>query len=112
MIKVSNNNSLQLLLVRRPCATYHIERQKVLNSSEIQDIFKQYDSLFKELTEITGQKTEDLDGVQDIYSTLLAEVKILIIHFIQIFFIKCKIRIDILGRSESNSTCLDQKLLS
>lgn len=66
---------LQLLLVRRPCANYHMEREKVFNSSEVQKLLKQYESLFKELTEITGQKTEDFDGVQDIYSTLLAEVR-------------------------------------
>lgn len=63
------------MLVRRPCANYHIERQKVFDSPEVQKLLKKYDSLFKELTEITGQKTEDFDGVQDIYSTLLAEVK-------------------------------------
>lgn len=40
---------------------------------------EEYDSLFKELTEITGQKTEDFDGVQDIYSTLLAEVRCILL---------------------------------
>ncbi|KAJ8921163.1 hypothetical protein NQ315_013635 [Exocentrus adspersus] len=62
-----------LLLVRKPCAQYHIERNKVIKSETVQDLFNQYDSLFKDLTEITGQNVTDFDGVQDIYSTLLAE---------------------------------------
>lgn len=61
-------------MVRKPCAQYHIERQRVLNSTEVQIKLKEYESLFKELTEVTGQKTEDFEGVQDIYTTLLAEV--------------------------------------
>lgn len=41
-------------------------------------MFKAYEDLFKNLTDVTGQKTEDFEGVQDIYTTLLSEVKILI----------------------------------
>lgn len=47
----------------------------MFKSAEVQKLLKDYEPLFKELTEITGQKTEDFEGVQDIYSTLLAEVK-------------------------------------
>ncbi|CAG9820084.1 unnamed protein product [Phaedon cochleariae] len=62
-----------LLLVRKPCPQYHIEKQRIMKSPEVQNMFKQYETLFKELTNITGQNTTDFDGVQDIYSTLLAE---------------------------------------
>ncbi|CAG9854000.1 unnamed protein product [Phyllotreta striolata] len=63
-----------LLLVRRPCPKYHVEKSKVIQSEEVQKMYKQYEELFKNLTEITGQKTDDFEGVQDIYTTLLSEV--------------------------------------
>ncbi|CAG9815088.1 unnamed protein product [Phaedon cochleariae] len=62
-----------LLLVRRPCPQYHIEKERIMKSTEIQNMFKPYETLFKDLTDITGQKTTDFEGVQDIYTTLLAE---------------------------------------
>ncbi|XP_074039574.1 prostatic acid phosphatase isoform X2 [Leptinotarsa decemlineata] len=62
-----------LLLVRRPCPQYHIEKERVMNSPEVKSMMAEYEDLFRELTEITGQKVEDFDGVQDIYSTLMAE---------------------------------------
>ncbi|XP_018561726.1 prostatic acid phosphatase-like isoform X2 [Anoplophora glabripennis] len=62
-----------LLLVRKPCAQYHIERDKVINSEEVKNLFKYYEPLFKELTEVTGQNVTDFDGVQDVFSTLQAE---------------------------------------
>lgn len=67
--------------MRRPCANYHIERQKVFDSPEVKELLNKYESLFKQLTEISGQKTEDFDAVQDIYSTLLAEVKYAFLSF-------------------------------
>ncbi|KAG5883754.1 hypothetical protein JTB14_023176 [Gonioctena quinquepunctata] len=62
-----------LLLVRRPCPQYHIEREKVMNSAEVKKMVEEYRDLFNELTRITGQKIEDFEGVQDVYTTLLAE---------------------------------------
>ncbi|KAJ8954162.1 hypothetical protein NQ318_005756 [Aromia moschata] len=62
-----------LLLVRKPCAQYHIERDRVIRTEEVQRVFQQYAPLFEELTEITGQNVTDFDGVQDIFSTLRAE---------------------------------------
>lgn len=41
---------------------------------EIQRMLDDNKGLFEELTRITGQETNSLDGVQDIFSTLTAEV--------------------------------------
>ncbi|XP_050315759.1 prostatic acid phosphatase-like isoform X2 [Anthonomus grandis grandis] len=62
-----------LLLVRKPCAEYHKERDRVIASKDIQDKLKQFESLFSELTEVTGRTVKDFDDVQDIFSTLKAE---------------------------------------
>lgn len=62
-----------LLLVRKPCPKYHIEKEKVQKSKEVQDLLKEYEELFKELNEITGQEVHDFEDVQDIYTTLQAE---------------------------------------
>ncbi|XP_028130269.1 prostatic acid phosphatase isoform X2 [Diabrotica virgifera virgifera] len=64
-----------LLLVRKPCPKYHVEKKKVFESKEVKDMLSKYEDLYKELTDITGQKTEDFEGVQDIYTTLMAEEK-------------------------------------
>ncbi|XP_057663613.1 prostatic acid phosphatase-like isoform X1 [Diorhabda carinulata] len=64
-----------LLLVRKPCPKYHKEKEKVKKSKEVQDLLKQYEELFKELTDITGQEVHDFEDVQDIYTTLQAEEK-------------------------------------
>jgi len=62
-----------LLLVRRPCAKYHIEFNKLLETPEIKKIFKENKQLFDDLTKITGKTVTNPDDVQDIYSTLKAE---------------------------------------
>ncbi|XP_076257186.1 prostatic acid phosphatase-like isoform X1 [Rhynchophorus ferrugineus] len=62
-----------LLLVRKPCAAYHIERDSVIASEEIQSKFKESQNLFDDLTTITGKIVKDFDDVQDIFSTLRAE---------------------------------------
>lgn len=65
----------QLLLVRRPCPQYHIEMERVVKTvGKVKVKFEQNRGLFEELTLITGQKTKNFDDVQDIYSTLRAEV--------------------------------------
>lgn len=60
--------------MRKPCPQFHIERQKVLQTEEIKNLLRKYENLFRELTDITGQKVDDLDEVQDVFSTLKAEV--------------------------------------
>lgn len=62
-----------LLLVRKPCQAYHIERDKVIASEEIQKKFGESKPLFDALTEHTGRTVKDFDDVQDVFSTLKAE---------------------------------------
>lgn len=66
-------NQDMLLLVRKPCAAYHIERDLVIASQEIQQLLSDYQPLFDSLTEYTGNTVEDFDDVQDVFSTLKAE---------------------------------------
>lgn len=60
--------------MRKPCAAYHIERDSIIASDEIQNKFKESQNLFDDLTNITGKTVKDFDDVQDIFSTLRAEV--------------------------------------
>ncbi|XP_066144133.1 prostatic acid phosphatase-like isoform X4 [Euwallacea fornicatus] len=62
-----------LLLVRKPCAAYHRERDRVVKSEEMQSRFKQYQDLFKGLTKYTGRVVKDFGDVEDVFSTLKAE---------------------------------------
>ncbi|KAJ8985186.1 hypothetical protein NQ317_018215 [Molorchus minor] len=62
-----------LLLVRQPCAQYHIERDRIMKSEEVQKLFQEYEPLFREITEITGQNVSDFDDIQDVFSTIQAE---------------------------------------
>ncbi|VEN39548.1 unnamed protein product [Callosobruchus maculatus] len=62
-----------LLLVRKPCPQYHIEKQKVMESEEIKSKMNEYRTLFTEMTEITGMEIKSFEDVQDVYTTLLAE---------------------------------------
>ncbi|CAH1981629.1 unnamed protein product [Acanthoscelides obtectus] len=62
-----------LLLVRKPCPQYHIEKLKVMESEEIKNKMKKYETLFEELTEITGMNISNFEDVQDVYTTLIAE---------------------------------------
>lgn len=64
---------VQLLLARKDCPRYYEARDRVFQSPEVLQIFKDNDILFKQLTEITGMKIENPDDVQSLYSTLKAE---------------------------------------
>ncbi|KAL1502127.1 hypothetical protein ABEB36_007319 [Hypothenemus hampei] len=63
-----------LLLVRKPCAAYHKERDKVVASETVQKKFQENQALFNYLTQHTGRLVENFDDVQDIFSTLKAEM--------------------------------------
>ncbi|XP_025829699.1 venom acid phosphatase Acph-1 isoform X2 [Agrilus planipennis] len=62
-----------LLLVRKPCAQYSLELERLEKSDEIQLMLNEYKDLFNNLTAITGKNVKTFDDVQDIYSTLIAE---------------------------------------
>ncbi|XP_044261275.1 venom acid phosphatase Acph-1-like [Tribolium madens] len=62
-----------LLLVRRPCANYHLELDHVLQLPPIKKKFQENEKLFQELSDKTGKTVKNFDDVQDIYSTLKAE---------------------------------------
>lgn len=46
----------------------------MIASQEIQQLLSDYQPLFDSLTEYTGNTVEDFDDVQDVFSTLKAEV--------------------------------------
>lgn len=46
----------------------------MIASQEIQQLLSDYQPLFDNLTEYTGKTVEDFDDVQDVFSTLKAEV--------------------------------------
>lgn len=60
--------------MRFPCPQYHIELERLKSTPEIQNIYNEYKELFENITRLTGQNVNDFDGVQDVYSTLTAEV--------------------------------------
>ncbi|XP_063930430.1 testicular acid phosphatase homolog [Zophobas morio] len=62
-----------LLLVRKPCAQYHLELERVMKTPEIQTKLKQHEDLFREISDVTGKTVTNFDDVQDVYSTLRAE---------------------------------------
>lgn len=61
--------------MRRPCPSYHLELEKVKKLPEITEKLKENEQLFRDLSELTGKQVKDFDDVQDIYSTLKAEVR-------------------------------------
>lgn len=63
--------------MRKPCPQYHIEMDRVLGLEEVRNQMETNRGLFEELTAITGQNTKNFDDVQDIYSTLKAEVSVI-----------------------------------
>lgn len=69
------SSDLQLLLVRTPCPRYYEELHKILKDKEPQEIISKYKEVFENLTTITGDKVEDPEDAQNLYSTLLAEVQ-------------------------------------
>ncbi|XP_063222651.1 venom acid phosphatase Acph-1 [Bacillus rossius redtenbacheri] len=64
-----------LLLVRTSCPKYHLERARVLNSSEVQEYINSLNAseLYAYLETETAMKFTDPDDVQSLYSTLKAE---------------------------------------
>ncbi|KAJ9599296.1 hypothetical protein L9F63_010224, partial [Diploptera punctata] len=64
-----------LLLNNLRCPRYYYERQKVLNSTQLQDILNEYNAthLYETLSELTGGTFEDPYDVMSLYSTLKAE---------------------------------------
>nr|CAI5830473.1 unnamed protein product [Callosobruchus analis] len=63
-----------LLLVRKPCPQYHIEKQKVMESNEVKSKMNDYRTLFSKMTEFTGMEINNFEDIQDVYTTLLAEI--------------------------------------
>lgn len=68
-----------MLLVRKPCAQYHIELDKVMAEGEVKNKLEDNQKLFQDLSKITGLVIKDFDDVQSLYSTLRAEVCFVII---------------------------------
>lgn len=62
-----------MLLVRLPCAQYHLELERVIKSDKIQKRLKEHEKLFNDLSANTGKSIKNFDDVQDLYSTLRAE---------------------------------------
>lgn len=62
-----------LLLVRTPCPRYYEALKEVFQLPEVRAEIDQYESLFQELTELTGLNVTTPEDVQSIYTTLLAE---------------------------------------
>ncbi|GAB0088473.1 venom acid phosphatase Acph-1 [Sergentomyia squamirostris] len=62
-----------LLLVRTPCSRYPESVEEVLKSPEVQQKITPYESMMKELTEITGLQIKTPDDIQSLYGTLKAE---------------------------------------
>ncbi|XP_036337097.1 prostatic acid phosphatase-like [Rhagoletis pomonella] len=62
-----------LLLVRTPCPRYFEARGEVNQLPEVKAELARYESLFKNLTEITGMPIRSADDINSLYITLLAE---------------------------------------
>lgn len=60
--------------MRKPCPQYHIELDRVMQNEEVQEKLKENEDLFKQLEILTGKSVNNFDDVQDIYSTLKAQV--------------------------------------
>lgn len=59
--------------MRKPCAQYHIELEKIMSEGPIKHQLTENYKLFYKLSQITGLKIKDFDDVQSLYSTLRAE---------------------------------------
>jgi len=62
-----------LLLVRRPCSQYHLELDRLLKTSEIQQKLQENAQTFEEVSKHTGKQLKNFDDAQDVFSTLMAE---------------------------------------
>lgn len=72
-VRFDNLNEDNLLLVRRPCAQYHLELDKVMSEGEVKEKLDQNQELFTALSSETGLHIKDFDDIQSLYSTLKAE---------------------------------------
>ncbi|KAK4878735.1 hypothetical protein RN001_011241 [Aquatica leii] len=66
-------NTDSLLLVRRPCPQYHLEIDRLFNTSEIKQKLNDQKDLYQKLEEHTGKKIGNFEDVQDIFTTLMSE---------------------------------------
>ncbi|XP_032663280.1 prostatic acid phosphatase-like isoform X2 [Odontomachus brunneus] len=62
-----------LMLVWNTCPRYTELRGSVNNFSEVQEVYRNNEALFKELTNFTGMQIENADDVSSLYATLAAE---------------------------------------
>ncbi|XP_059486803.1 lysosomal acid phosphatase-like [Neocloeon triangulifer] len=64
-----------LLLVREPCPRYYEERDRVKAGAPNTELLQKNKELLDKWTELTGLKVDNLDEVQSLYSTLVAETR-------------------------------------
>ncbi|KAG4068599.1 hypothetical protein HA402_004940 [Bradysia odoriphaga] len=64
-----------LLLVRTPCPRYYEALQEVFETQELQQIQRDNERLYSELTYFTGMDVGTPEDVQSLYSTLRAETE-------------------------------------
>lgn len=77
-----------ILAGKKFCPRYLYEMAKVLQSQEIQRIYKENAEMFNYLTENSGEKIDDLQTLEYLYNTLYIEASIYLIHsFLKIIFI-------------------------
>lgn len=62
-----------LLLVRKPCAQYSLEMNRVKDLPEIKKKLQDFRPLFEDISRHTGAQMKDFADAEDVYSTLLAE---------------------------------------
>lgn len=62
-----------LLLVRRPCAQYNLELEKLEKTPEIEERLQRYVKTFEEVEKHTGKKIKTFEDAQDVFTTLMAE---------------------------------------
>ncbi|KAK9746279.1 Histidine phosphatase superfamily (branch 2) [Popillia japonica] len=66
-------NQDMLLLVRKMCPQYDIEFRRLMSSPMVQEKLKLNKDLFEYLEHWSGNRINNFDDVQDLYSTLYAE---------------------------------------
>lgn len=62
------------MLVWNTCPKYTELRGSVNNLPEVQEVYKNNEALFEELTNFTGMQMKNADDVSSFYATLAAEV--------------------------------------
>ncbi len=66
---------MQLLLVRTPCPRYYEALEEVFESPELQQVQRDNQQLYKELTHFSGMDIKRPEDVESLYSTLRAETE-------------------------------------